>query len=155
MIIIGQSALDWWRTPPGIKSAPLTPGMMLNYSTSVYDNHRRVMHQRKNACGPARLIGNRLFSDLKGVQLPVQVLVPHESLLPVPSYDSCKDCGKGAFHRLAGERGTCRTSIFRSHCLLRYLRRKGLVSQRCRRCFSRFPILDSVHRKKRRVLWHV
>lgn len=82
MIIIGQSALDWWRTPPGIKSAPLTPGMMLNYSTSVYDNHRRVMHQRKNACGPARLIGNRLFSDLKGVQLPVQVLVPHDASEP-------------------------------------------------------------------------
>lgn len=82
MIIIGQSALDWWRTPPGIKSAPLTPGMMLNYSTSVYDNHRRVMHQRKNAYGPARLIGNRLFSDLKGVQLPVQVLVPHDASEP-------------------------------------------------------------------------
>ena len=82
MIIIGQSALDWWRTPPGIKSAPLTPDMMLNYSTSVYDDHRRVMHQRKNACGPARLIGNRLFSDLKGVQLPVQVLVPHDASEP-------------------------------------------------------------------------
>lgn len=82
MIIFGQSALDWWRTPPAIKSAPLTLGMMLNYSTSVYDDHRRVMHQRQNACEPVRLIGNRLYSDLKGVQLPVQVLVPQSASEP-------------------------------------------------------------------------
>ena len=82
MIIFGQSALDWWRTPPAIKSAPLTPDMMLGYSKPVYEQHLRVMHQRKNACEPVRLIGNRLFSDLKGIQLPVQVLVSQRASEP-------------------------------------------------------------------------
>lgn len=82
MIIFGQSALDWWRTPPTIKSAPLTPEKMLTHSKPVYEQHIRVMHQRKNACEPVRLIGNRLFSDLKGVQLPVQVLVPQGASEP-------------------------------------------------------------------------
>lgn len=75
MIITGMSAIDWWRTPPKIRAAWLTQEQLLAADAPTGYLVQSLSKQRSNAAEPIRHIQNRLLGDLKGVRLPIHLLV--------------------------------------------------------------------------------
>ena len=79
MIITGMSAIDWWRTPPKIRAAWITQEQVLAADAPTGYLLQSLSKQRSNAAEPMRCVQNRLLGDLKGVRLPIHLLVPRHA----------------------------------------------------------------------------
>lgn len=75
MILYGQSALDWWRTPPVIRDSHVEQEEYRSWVSVHGGLPASAFKQRQNICEHVRVVKNRLLGDLKGVRLPVHVLV--------------------------------------------------------------------------------
>lgn len=72
-IICDVSAWEYLRTPPIVQDVELTPELMLAFTGKP--PHKESLSQRSNAREAERLIGSRLLTDLKGISLPVHVMM--------------------------------------------------------------------------------
>lgn len=75
MILYGQSALDWWRTPPVIRNSHFTQEEYRSWVSVHGGLQTSAFKQRQNICEHVRVVKDRLLDDLKGIRLPVHMLV--------------------------------------------------------------------------------
>ena len=78
VVICGTSAWAWWRTPPIIRDTPIPPESLLELRAQQVgsDIDRMVSFgASKSANEATRLIAGNIYGLLKGVPLPVHVLV--------------------------------------------------------------------------------
>ncbi len=74
MIIIAESALAYWRTPPAIRDLELTPEMLGTEMMPPRDIQRRLRCARRNDGAVIRALRERILTDLKGIPLPITVV---------------------------------------------------------------------------------
>lgn len=79
IIICGASAWQYHRTPPLLRDAELDPKRIRASAIDDLDLALRSKALRANASETERLIGGRLLHDLKGLTLPVHVMVDSPS----------------------------------------------------------------------------
>lgn len=74
IVVAGQSAWEWWQTPPVVRGIELD---MEDIRAKAGGKIPPVLlRERKNASEAARLVSGRLLGELKGVSLPVDLMVP-------------------------------------------------------------------------------
>lgn len=78
-VICGLSAWQFWRTPPLLSSGEFDPLFNPTHLCASTGLAASVFKIRSNARPADRLVQSRLFGDLVGVTLPVQVMVPDGS----------------------------------------------------------------------------
>ena len=105
IVIAGRSAWEWWRTPPVVREIELD--MEDVRSRLGKEIPSVVLHERKNASESARLVVGRLLGELKGVSLPVDVVVPQghydgRTRLLNPRRSLMADCPKHLVDRGGG-----------------------------------------------------
>ena len=74
VIIIAESALAYWRTPPAIRDLELTPEMLGPEMMPPRDIQRRLRCARRNDGAVIRALRERILTDLKGIPLPITVV---------------------------------------------------------------------------------
>lgn len=79
VIICYESAWQYWRTPPLLRDGWINPAA-LDAELSANSPERRLLAPaRSNARDAGRLVHSRLLGDLKGISLPVHVMVDDAS----------------------------------------------------------------------------
>lgn len=74
VVVAGQSAWEWWQTPPVVREIELDiEDIRLKLGNKIPPV---LLRERKNASEAARLVGGRMLGELKGVSMPVDVMVP-------------------------------------------------------------------------------
>ncbi|OUO65019.1 hypothetical protein [Collinsella sp. An268] len=74
VIIIAESALAYWRTPPAIRDLELAPEMLGPEMMPPRDIQRRLRCARRNDGAVIRALRERILTDLKGIPLPITVV---------------------------------------------------------------------------------
>lgn len=78
VIICGQSAWAWWRTPPIVRETTITSDMLNSYGSQEVSRttmRHLLAGSRRSASEATRLVSSRLLDTLKGVPTPVHVMV--------------------------------------------------------------------------------
>ncbi len=74
VILCNISALEYWRCPPIIRDAETSPSAINPHDERLVE-FLSLVKPRANAREAERLIGGRLFADLKSLSLPIDVMV--------------------------------------------------------------------------------
>lgn len=74
VILCNISALEYWRCPPIIRDAEISPSAF-KHCDERSDEFLSLVKPRANAREAERLIAGRLFTDLKSLSLPIDVMV--------------------------------------------------------------------------------
>ena len=74
VIIIGESALAYWRTPPCVRDAETSLTNLPDHYQPDAEIARRLFRERLDEGTAIRKIRGRVLSDLKGIPLPIRVI---------------------------------------------------------------------------------
>lgn len=77
--LYGWSAISYWRTPPAIRVLELPESYVDGLPISDASLEKAVKRPRRNASEAADAIYSHLLTDLKGIPLPVHVLIDRRS----------------------------------------------------------------------------
>ncbi len=74
VIIIGESALTYWRTPPCVRDVEISLANLPDVYRPDIKIAQRLARERPNDGAAIRKIRGRVLSDLKGIPLPISVI---------------------------------------------------------------------------------